>query len=185
MKSLSSRQRGATLLVGMVMLLLMTLLGISAFRLAKGNLQVVGNAQQRDQALSAAQGAIEQVISSTQFTTTPANALAKPCKATGPNTTCADVNGDGVTDVTVVVTSKCVSTQIVPVSALNFSDANDAGCLEGASQDFGVGGAASNNSMCANTLWDVQAVATDVLSNAQYVINQGTAVRVAATSVCP
>ncbi|GCB06646.1 PilX N-terminal domain-containing pilus assembly protein [Ralstonia sp. SET104] len=185
MKPLSSRQRGFTLLVGLIMLLLLTLLGITAFRLAKGNLQVVGNAQSRDQARSAAQGAIEQVVSSTQFTTTPTNAIPNPCKATGPNTTCVDINGDGVTDITVAVTPACVSTQVISESALNYSDPNDAGCLQGAPQDFGVAGAANNNSMCANSLWNVQAVATDVITSARYVVNQGTAVRVPATSVCP
>ncbi|WP_432259166.1 hypothetical protein [Cupriavidus sp. TMH.W2] len=178
------RQRGATLLVGMIMLLLITLLAITSFKMAKGNLQAAGNAQQRDQAISAAQGAIEQTISSTQFTSTPANAIPNPCGNVA-NTSCVDVNGDGVTDVTVAVTSKCVSAQVIPAAALDFTKADDAGCLLGAGQDFGVEGGASNNSLCANTLWDVQAVATDTLGNAQATINQGAAVRVPATTVCP
>ncbi|GAB7546170.1 hypothetical protein [Cupriavidus sp. 8B] len=184
MKSVSSQQRGVTLLVSLIMLILIMLLAVTSFRLAKGNLQVVGNMQQRNQALSAAQGAIEQVISSTQFTTTPANAIPKPCGAV-PNTTCIDVNGDGVTDVTVAVASKCISAQVTPNAALDFTNANDAGCLVGADQDFGVVGAASNNSMCATTLWDVQAAATDSLSNTQYTVSQGIALRVSATTVCP
>ncbi len=184
MKPTTIRQRGATLLVGMIMLLLITLLAITAFKLTKGNLQAVGNTQQRDQAVAAAQGAIEQVVSSTQFTSTPANALPNPCGGV-PNTTCVDANGDGVTDVTVSVTSKCVSAQVIPVSALDFTKSDDAGCLVGTGQDLGVVGGASNNSLCANTLWDVQAVATDSLGNAQATVNQGAAVRVSATTVCP
>ncbi|HEY0585696.1 MAG TPA: hypothetical protein VGD52_06155 [Pseudoduganella sp.] len=184
MRTMRFRQRGATLLVGMIMLLLITLLAITSFKLTKGNLQAAGNAQQRDQAVSSAQGAIEQVISSTQFTSTPANAIPNPC-GNVPNTSCVDVNGDGVTDVTVGVTAKCISAQVIPAAALDFTKADDAGCLMGAGQEFGVEGGASNNSLCANTLWDVQAVATDTLGNAQATVNQGAAVRVPATTVCP
>jgi len=46
----------------------------------KSDLQIVGNMQQRKQALSAAQQTIEQVISSTQFTATPTTAVFNPCK---------------------------------------------------------------------------------------------------------
>jgi len=184
MRPTTLRQRGATLLVGMIMLLLITLLAVTAFKLSKGNLQAAGNVQQRDQAVSAAQGVIEQIVSSTQFTSTPANAIPNPC-GNVPNTGCVDVNGDGVTDVTVAVTTNCVSAQVIPAAALNFSNPDDVGCLIGAGQEYGVEGGASNNSLCANTLWDIQAVAADTLGNAQATVNQGAAVRVPATTVCP
>ena len=180
----SKGQRGATLLVSMIVLMLITLVTITSFKLAKGNLQIVGNMQQRNQALSAAQSAIEQTISRAQFTVTPMNAVPNPCHGVA-NTTCVDVNGDGVTDVTVVVTPTCASTQVIPVNALDFTNAEDASCLVGAGQNFSVVGSATNNTLCANTLWDVQAVATDSISNAQYTVHQGAAVRVAATTVCP
>ncbi|MDA8256559.1 MAG: PilX N-terminal domain-containing pilus assembly protein [Betaproteobacteria bacterium] len=183
MKSIPSRQSGATLLISLIMLVLMTLLAVTTFRLGKANLQIAANMQQRNQAFAAAQGAIEQVISSTQFMTTPANAIPHPCNLV-VNTTCVDVNGDGVMDVTVAVAPSCVSTQVIPVAALSLAKPNDVGCLVGVSQQFGVVGAAHTGSLCANMLWDVQAVATDPLSNAQFAINQGIAVRVAATTVC-
>lgn len=184
MKSRSSRQRGATLLVSLIMLVMMTLLAVTAFKLGKGNLQIVGNMQQRNQVISAAQGAIERIISSTTFTTTPANAIPSPCGGVA-NKLCVDVNGDGVMDVNVIATATCVSAQIIPVSALNFAKANDAGCLVGISQQFGLTGATNTSSLCANMVWDVQAVATDVVSNAQSTVNQGVGVRVSATSSCP
>jgi Tfp pilus assembly protein PilX len=184
MKSMPSRQRGATLLVSLIMLVLITLLTVTSFKLSKGNLQIAGNMQQRNQAIAAAQGAIEQVISSTQFMTTPANAVPRPCNLV-PNTTCVDVNGDSVMDVNVTVAPTCVSTQAIPISKLTLSNPDDAGCLVGISQQFGVAGATSNDSLCANMLWDAQATATDSLSNAQFIINQGIAVRVAATALCP
>ena len=193
-----NRQRGATLIVSLIMLLLITLLAISSFTLGKSNLQIVGNMQQRQQALAAAQSAVATVISSIQFTQTPTNAIRNPCGGTTPcadgnvtvdcngtNTACVDSNGDGVTDDNVAVTVACDSIQPIPVTALDYSNPNDAGCLIGASQNFGVVGASNNNSMCSNTVWDVQASATDAVSGANSVVDQGVAVRVPNTAACP
>jgi Tfp pilus assembly protein PilX len=192
------RQRGATLIVSLIMLLLITLLAISSFTLGKGNLQVVGNMQQRQQAFGAAQSAVATVISTTQFTATPTDAITNPCGGSaacvsgnvtvdcnGPNTTCVDVNGDGLNDVNVGVTVTCDSIQPIPVTALDFTNPNDAGCLVGASQNTGVAGASNQNSMCSNSVWDVQASATDVVSAANAVIDQGVAVRVPSSAACP
>lgn len=189
MNSLRPRERGATLVVSMIMLLLISLLAVSSFTLGKGNLQIVGNLQQRNQAFSAAQAAVAAVISSTQFTTTPldaipVNAVPAYC-AGGANTTCSQVNGDGNPDINVVVTPTCDSIQPIPVTQLDYTNPNDAGCLIGTSQDFGVSGASNNNSMCSNSVWDVQASATDQMSGANYVIDQGVAVRVSSTAACP
>ena len=57
------RERGATLIVSLIMLLLLSLLAANSFTLAKGNLQIAGNLQQREQDLAAAQQAIELVVS--------------------------------------------------------------------------------------------------------------------------
>ena len=189
MISSSQRQRGATLVVSLIMLLLITLLAMSSFVLGKGNLQIVGNMQQRNQAFAAAQGAVAAVISSTQFTATPANAIpaaAVPAYcAAAANTTCTGVNGDNQPDVNVTVNPTCDSIQPIPVTQLDFTNPNDAGCLVGAAQDFGVVGASNNNSMCSNSVWDIQANATDAMSGANYVIDQGVAVRVPSTAACP
>ena len=183
MTTFAHRQRGAALIVSLIMLLLITLLAISSFTLSRSNLQIVGNMQQRNQAFAAAQAAVATVISSTQFTATPTNAVPNPCN--GPNTTCVDVNGDGVTDVNVAVTAACDSIQPILVTQLNFADPNDAGCLQGASQDFGISGASNNNSMCSNSVWDIKASATDQMSGANYVVDQGVTVRVVSTALCP
>jgi Tfp pilus assembly protein PilX len=179
-----NRQRGATLIVSLIMLMLITLLAMSSFTLGKGNLQIVGNMQQRQQAFAAAQGAVASVISSVQFTTSPTNAVPNPCNGVA-NTVCTDVNGDGIPDVNVAVTAACDSIQPILVTQLNFADPNDAGCLIGASQNSGISGASNNNSMCSNSVWDVQASATDAVSGANSVVNQGVAVRVAASAACP
>lgn len=184
MKSIISAQRGVALLMGLIMLVVMTLFAVTIFKLGKGGLQIVGNMQLRNQAQAAAQSAIEEVLSTATFVTTPANAIRSPCGGVA-NKICVDVNGDGVTDVNVVVTPTCVSVKIIPVAALSFSNANDVGCLVGLSQEFGVSGASNNDSLCANMLWDINAVATDPINNAQFSVNQGVAVRVSSSAVCP
>ena len=63
-------QRGATLIVGLIMLVLLTLVATSAFMLSTGNLKAVGNMQFRNEATAAANMAIEQMISSA-FTNAP------------------------------------------------------------------------------------------------------------------
>jgi Tfp pilus assembly protein PilX len=184
MRSQPSRQTGAALIVSLIMLALITLLAITSFRLGKSNLQIVGNMQQRNQALVAAQAAIETVVSSLQFTQTPANAIPNPCNGVA-NTTCVDVNGDSVVDVNVTVTPACVSNYVVPNSTLNWNNSNDQACIASAQQQTGIAGSGGNNSLCADTVWDTQATATDVLTSAKYVIDEGTAVRVPASTTCP
>jgi hypothetical protein len=162
---------------------------VSTFTLGKGNLQIVGNMQQRNQAFSAAQGAVAAVISSTQFTATPGNAIppnAVPAYCTGAaNTTCVGVGGDNNPDINITVNPLCDSIQPILVTQLDYTNPDDAGCLIGASQDFGVVGASNNNSMCSNSVWDIQASATDAMSGANYVVDQGVAVRVPSTAACP
>jgi Tfp pilus assembly protein PilX len=186
------RQRGITLIVSMIMLILITMLAITSFRLGSGNLQIVGNMQQRNQAISGAQSAIEQVVSNPGFSATPANTVPAPCAdalgVKSPNTACIDVNGDGTTDVSVKVgstnslgqwqTSPCVQ-QVKPVTnaSLDLSRAEDASCAIGVGQTFGVSGSASGNSMCTEMLWDVEAVATDATQGAAAAVSAGVRVR--------
>jgi len=202
MTSFPRSQRGAALIVSLIMLLLITLLAISSFTVGKSNLQIVGNMQQRAQALAAAQSVIATVISSIQFTLTPADAIRNACgggpcadgnvviDCNGANTACVDSNGDGVADVNVAVGATCDSIQPIPLSALNLANTQDQNCAVSTQQgSAGVPGAANNNSMCSDTVWEVQATATDVVSGANYVVDQGVGVRVQSTAtqaqVCP
>lgn len=147
-------------------------------------MQVVANAQQKAQALAAAQGAIEKTISTAQFSITPSDALPTPCNGVA-NSDCVDIDGDGTTDITVAIAPTCVSNRIIPNAALNLADAEDKGCTLGNGQDFGTDGATSNNSLCTNILWDVAAIATDATTGAKLTANQGVALRVSSSQVCP
>ena len=65
------RQRGAVLVVSMIMLLLITLMLVTALNLGTTNFRATSNLQFRSEALAAANKAIEQVMS-TPFTAAPA-----------------------------------------------------------------------------------------------------------------
>ncbi len=67
------RQRGATLVVGLIMLVMVTLLMVSAFTLSGNNLKAVGNMQYRNEAIAAANMAIEQTINLDYMALDPAN----------------------------------------------------------------------------------------------------------------
>ena len=64
-------QRGTALVVGLIMLVLITLMLITALNVGTTNFRAMSNMQYRSEAIAAANKAIEQVISS-PFTTAPA-----------------------------------------------------------------------------------------------------------------
>lgn len=182
------RQRGVTLVVALIMLVLLTLLALTSFNVGKSNLQVVSNMQQRDETIAAAREVIEETISSTRFFSSPNNVLLNPCG--GPNQRCIDSNGDGVPDVTVALTPPptCVKAQAIKNTDLDMANSEDAGCSLGAAQNFGVAGAVTGNSECANSVWEINAVATDNGTQASVTVTQGVAVRVARDDIatnCP
>ncbi|MGQ0522218.1 MAG: pilus assembly PilX family protein [Betaproteobacteria bacterium] len=58
-----THQRGATLLVSLIMLVVLTLFAVTGFNLSSVNLRIAGNFQMQKTMEAAAQQAIEQVIS--------------------------------------------------------------------------------------------------------------------------
>jgi Tfp pilus assembly protein PilX len=182
------RQQGVTLVTALIMLVLLTLLALTSFNLGNSTLQVVSNMQQREQSVAAANQAIEETISSTNFFNTPSAALPNPDGA--PNQRLVDTDADGKADIKVTISPppSCVKAQVVKNSDLRLDDAEDAGCSVGVNQNFGVAGASDGNSDCANSVWDVNAVATDMATNASVKVTQGVAVRVAKDDIatnCP
>jgi len=178
-------QRGATLLVALIMLILLTMFAISSLNTANTNLKVVGNMQAKAEALNVAQDAIETVISSPLFISNPANAILTPCAATGSNTLCTDINADGVTDYNTTLTPvpTCVTVKPIKNSELNFtgpSAAEDLGCSAGQAQQFGVAGAVTGDSLCSHTVWEISVVTTGAGSGASVTVKQGVGVRVSA-----
>lgn len=181
------RQRGVTLIVALIMLVLLTLLALTSFNLGNSNLQVVSNMQQRNEAVAAAQEVIEEAISSTRFFTSPGDALGEPCGSA--NHRCIDTNGDGTPDVTVALARPvCAKVQTVKNSSLDLTQSENAGCLVSQVQNFGTSGAVTGDSLCADSVWELHATATDNLTEASVEVTQGVAVRVAKDDVatnCP
>ena len=101
-----------------------------------------------------------------------------------------DLNADGVDDVTVTIDPPphCIQAKIIPVNALDLTNEEDRGCLQGVAQTFGIAGAPSADSLCADTLFEVTAVATDAVTAAKVTLAEGVAVRTTSDDVetaCP
>jgi Tfp pilus assembly protein PilX len=169
-----SAQKGAVLVVALIMLLLITVLGVSSFNMSKGNLQIAGNLQSRQQAASLAHAAIEEAISSTTFIQ---GVFSTNCALEGQPARCTDINGDGVNDVAVRVTqANCVLVQALRNDDLNLNPTSpNAGCAVGAtSTAFGVSGAGTGeNSLCSTALWDLNALGRDLLLSTEVGVRQG------------
>ncbi|MDQ9169778.1 pilus assembly PilX N-terminal domain-containing protein [Oxalobacteraceae bacterium R-40] len=133
------KQRGATLVVGLIMLALITVMVATAFTLSTTNLKSVGNMQFRNEALAAANKAIEQVLSS-PFTLSPTAETIE-----------VDINNDDTADYTVAIaTPVCVR-------------ATPAGTTTKSSISLG-----QSMSMVTdwNTVWELDATVTDAKSGA-------------------
>jgi len=81
-----SGQRGAVLVVALIMLVVITMLVAGAFSMSSVSLRAAGNMQARDEAIAAGNQAIEQVVN-TNFTANPV-----------PQGFNIDINNDGTAD---------------------------------------------------------------------------------------
>ncbi len=172
------RQRGMTLFVALVMLVLISLLAFSTFNLGKSSIQVVNNMQNRDQSIAASRRTLDEAISSNRFFDTPADSLASPCGS--PNKRCHDINGDGVNDiVTTLTTPVCVKVKNLRAPDIDMSNSEDAACAVGVQQgQSGLVGAPTDNSLCADTTWEIIATSEDKLVQSKVEVVQGVAVRI-------
>jgi Tfp pilus assembly protein PilX len=174
------RQRGATLVVALVMLTLLALFAFTAHRTSLTDLKTAGNSQARMEALNAAQEAIELTISTPQFVTSPADAISTPCG--GPNALCTDFNNDGVAEYQARLEPQpsCIAMKVIPSVELDLTNSEDLGCSVGQGQQFGIAGVdtAASESLCANTTWNLTAKATATASGATVSVSQGVGIRV-------
>jgi hypothetical protein len=175
-----AHQRGATLLVAMIFLILMSLFAISAFKSSTGNLRIIGNMQSRQEAIAVGQKAIEDTISSSVFTSNPAAVAATPVAV--------DIDGDGTVDYTATLNPQphCYRTKAIKSSDLNPAIPADLACMTSSvvqqgGLDIPDAAADAGNSLCANSEWNVGAQVLDQRSGAKVVVNQGIAVRVLET----
>lgn len=99
--STPQRQRGSTLLVSLIFLVVITLFGVSAVNTSNINLRIAANSQFQQQALAAAQLGIEKALGSvTTFTAPSAQTIA------------LDVNKNGSADYTATISAAtCLSSK--------------------------------------------------------------------------
>lgn len=158
--ALFNAQRGITLLVGMIMLVVITLMVTTAFMMSNTNLKSVGNMQARNEAIAAANVAIEQVLSS-PFTDAP-----------GAESIDVDIDNDGDVDYTVdIATPVCLRASrdmTAPPSSASLPVLSVASTW--------------------NTLWDIEASVNDLRSGAKVTVASGTRVLLSEAQkqlVCP
>ena len=142
------RQRGATLIMGIVFLTLLMLSVTIAFRMSNNNLKAVGNMQSQAEAEASAERAIERVISTDSIFLAPA---------------ATNVAKDEY-DVTVAVAApECIRS--VAIEANTSPDANPNIYI----QNLPPG----SNSGYVETHWNIPATATGVSAGSRVVVNQG------------
>ncbi|MDP1605973.1 MAG: pilus assembly PilX N-terminal domain-containing protein [Rhodocyclaceae bacterium] len=130
-------QRGATLVVGLIMLVLITLMVTTAFTLSTTNLKSVGNMQFRNEAIAAGNMAIESVLGS-PFTTAPS-----------ATEILVDINKDGTNDYTVSFAAPvCVRASVAAPPVLS-----------------SVTLLTMSTSYTWNTVWDIGATVTPTSGN--------------------
>lgn len=168
-----SNQRGATLMVALVMLVVLTLLVVSAIRSSNSNLRIAGNMQSQEEAVNAAQQTTETIISN-DFWTAPVSST--------PSVTI------GLTTYNVSVPQPtCVSTKPLLNSDPQISPA----CLPKTSLDsnsgifFTSGVQAAVNAYCYAQQWELKSTATDASgTGAKPVVHQGVSLDVKVGTKC-
>jgi Tfp pilus assembly protein PilX len=168
-----------TLVVALVMLVVLSLLVVSAIRFGNINLKIAGNAQAETEASAAAQVALESTITTMAAATDISAIAAQPS---------VSVNTGGMTYTVAVTKPGCLFTKNVPTSDLDPTKTNDQVCFETTDSDKLVtssGTLTTTPSACKDQQWDVAASLTDTKSGAQVAMLQGASVRVGAQVECP
>jgi Tfp pilus assembly protein PilX len=172
------RQGGMTLVVALVMLVVLTLLVVSAIRFGNINLRIAGNVQSETEATAAAQVAIETMVNTIN---------AAPNISTLPQQT-MQVSTGGTSYQVNVVKPACVFNKNIDNSQLDPTKAGDLACFETTDTEKLV---TANNTLttaptaCKDQQWDVQAGVDDSKSGVKATLLQGVSVRVSAEVQCP
>ena len=146
------QQRGATLIVGIIVLMLITMIVISAFKISQSHTQAVSNTQFKDEAFAAANLVLEDVISLPDVQTMTGADGTVPLRY-------VDINRDGVNDLQIALQPpRCIRAE-----------------TGSASGEGGLSGVESNveNSSLTYVLWEIQADVTDTATGANVSVLQG------------
>lgn len=156
------KQYGATLIVGLIMLVLITLIVLNAFNLSSSNLKSVGNMQMHDETVAAANQAVEQLISSiTPSSTGSTSSVVALATAAQIAPTAVDINNDSQTDFSVQPVVTCIR-------AIKAAEAS--------ASDVEMGAAMSTGAYW-NVDFDIKATVVDAASGARVETHQGIRLR--------
>jgi hypothetical protein len=182
-------QRGFVLIVGLIMLLLISLVAIAAIRSASSHLQVSGNEQSHAQTLTAANYALDLVIndatfSDRQLSTEPALTVAVD-GAGGQVQLAAHYLDPFCSRYRFIKKQELVQKVLGGGGGFVYTvDPKNTSCISGQSSTgltiVDTPTSTMNvvdNSLCATTLWEVQATAEDAQTGASTVVNQGIEMR--------
>lgn len=162
------QQRGVTLVVTLIMLVVLTLLAFSAINSSNTNLRIAGNMQRQYEAQRAAERVIDNFLDASSVLSSSAVSDS------------VDVNGDGVADFTVSMTRACIAEPVskatsqqnlpqAPLQVGNVVDRPGATTVGGAAPTAGAPGV-------RDSLWEMTATATDVSSGTKAIMHQGISV---------
>lgn len=173
-------QKGATLLVGMIMLVVLTLLVVFAIRSGNTNLKIAGNMQSQTEASAATQQLIEQVVAQIALPNTDISLIP------AQKVTVSIGNSSYNVSVT-AMKNQCIFSTPVLNSSLSTSNPNDVPCFETTDEDKAItasGNLTTKPSACSTQQWEIDVKATDNLSGVEVNQIQGVSVRVPSTTSC-
>ena len=183
MKSVQG-QRGATLVVSMIMLMVITVLVVYSIRSGNINLRIAGNMQRQGEAMMASQQVIERVIE--QIKTVDNIALIPAQNVTITNAGASYT----VTTNAMGAAGSCILSVAVPAGELSDTNPDDQPCFEdlgGKEPMIGADGKPLPGapSGCKNQTWEVRASINETTFGTQLTQVQGIKLRVPAITACP
>jgi Tfp pilus assembly protein PilX len=180
-----SRQGGATLLIALIMLVVLTLFAISAIRTGNIGFKIVGNQQAQKLMEAAAQQAIEQAVSNlgnfdpvtivdpSWFSTTPSRPTHRVCVNAAAGDAPAVINPTAPSATWASWTTSCTSGTQVDVMPVR--------CISTKRSQFD---SLTQPMATYDNVWEIVATVTDTLTGAKATYHQGVKIRML-SSQCP
>lgn len=173
------RQSGMTLVIALVMLIVLSLLVVSAIRFGNINLKIIGNVQSEAEASAATMLGMETMVktmnASSNISTIPETLM--------------DISTGGRVYTVKVTKPACLFTKNIATTDLDPTKPADRPCFESTDSDKLVtagGTLTTTPTACKNQQWDVQANVDDSgKSGAKTTMSQGVGARVGAEVQCP
>jgi hypothetical protein len=174
-----SRQTGITLIVSLIMLIVLTLLVVSAIRFGNINLKVANNAQIDTEAQAAVQVGLEKMLSAIDLADKPDTVAAMLGTSISTGGTSYTVD---------VAKPTCILSKYVMSTELDPRKQADRVCFGGggADQILDVNGKIiAQPTECKSQQWELKSTLNDPVSGANITLVQGISARVSLEVQCP